>query len=112
VRRSALAGAFNTARKGKVMKITQLAPPTNLEPDIAAVGPKGDPCTLAHPSSFYSGEAISTRGTRYTFWARGELYVAMREEMRGRIHVGTPITPPPALKSAIRSAIQNVVRET
>jgi hypothetical protein len=79
--------------------------PTYREPDIAAVDQRGNPCMLAHPSSFYSGEAISTRGMRYHFWTRDEGYGAMRQETRGRLRIGRSVTPPPALKSAIRLAL-------
>jgi hypothetical protein len=66
---------------------------------------RGNACVLAHPSSFYLGEAISTRGRRYYFWTIGEVYGATREETCGRIV--TVVTPPSALKAAICLAVAN-----
>jgi hypothetical protein len=53
----------------------------------------------------YVGDAISTCGVFYHFWKLNEVYGAMREENLGRLRVGTPVTPPLVLKSAIRRAI-------
>jgi hypothetical protein len=61
---------------------------------------------------FYVGDAISTRGVHYRFLNRDEIYGAMREEIRGTLQIGTPVTPSPALKSAIRSAVRNVASTT
>jgi len=91
------------------MKIVRLTPPAHLEPDVVTVDQKGNPCALAHPSSVYWGEATSTRGRRYYFWTRDEMCGATREEACGRIV--RSVTPPPALRAAIRLALAGHVSD-
>jgi hypothetical protein len=61
----------------------------------------------------YVGDAISTRGRRYTFMTKedGEAETAMRGDSDGRFHISTLVMAPPALRSATRLAVRNAVRE-
>lgn len=65
----------------------------------------------AYGVPLYFGKAISTRGTRYDFVGTeaGETVRATREEIHTVLQIGRTVTPPPALSSAIRSAIHSAV---
>jgi hypothetical protein len=70
-------------------------------------------CTGIPRLVVYGGDAISARGMRYIFLAKddGETCSTLRQETDGRVQISRVITPPPALKSAVRLAVQNAVRE-
>ncbi len=55
----------------------------------------------------YVGDAVSTRGTRYKCFTQeeGETDTAMRQEIQGLLQTARLVTAPPALRSAMRSAV-------